>query len=371
MMSTSLGNSNCPRLPPEIWTKIISCTPTRDLSEAWFVCRSVSRTLRAATELVFVTNHLPKVTVNFNLGMLYTEEYDKFFASLDFHFDRLSENGKRVHLTVEHIDGREAYMRATRDVWSEAMAMYPSKSNDDEEADNAIFEPSHITSLRRLVNDTPLPGLDHSVDNLTISFLWKEMFDMFMGDFELSKKLMVKNAISQSTPERRARSMEEAFALLAEFLPKFQKAQADIAIEARDRRCRLWWRRHHPDFALSESVYEDYKRSYRRQYKKVVQIENGLNFAEFSDDEAGEEYKKEEERGGRNREGNKSEDEDADDDGEYSAGRPDMDDEDMAFDEDDEDHDHLMDDLLDFDGGLMGPMRDDPDFLRLMEAVWR
>jgi len=59
--------SKCPRLPPEVWTRIIGfVTDCHYLPRVWLNCRRVSHAFKVATETAFISKHLPHTRVEFD-----------------------------------------------------------------------------------------------------------------------------------------------------------------------------------------------------------------------------------------------------------------------------------------------------------------
>lgn len=62
----------CPPLPTEIWFRVLQTLHAdEDLPFLWITCRHVSKTFRDVTESIFQERFLPKLRLDFQLGIFY------------------------------------------------------------------------------------------------------------------------------------------------------------------------------------------------------------------------------------------------------------------------------------------------------------
>ncbi|KAE9582213.1 hypothetical protein CGMCC3_g1715 [Colletotrichum fructicola] len=202
-----MQRSGAAYLPPELWEMIIgSITDCDYLPRVWFNFRRVSRTFKEITERVFSSNHLrySRVTHVFLDFFVMTPKggfirVDEKRLMLDF--DRLSDDGERAVFNEKHftslgnldkrimfnrrrykigdiLDGfrggwAASHMRATRED-------RPPYSPSHQWADSSPLP--HIFSLRRIANDTDLPGEEYDFEGLEMSFLWKPALSKLLGE---------------------------------------------------------------------------------------------------------------------------------------------------------------------------------------------
>ncbi|KAI8954384.1 hypothetical protein F4801DRAFT_532843 [Xylaria longipes] len=194
-----------PQLPPELYLLIIEfITDSNDLSCIWLNFRRVSREFKAITESVFVRKHLAHTRIEFPAitRRVYDKDDNEHWRELILHFETLTGiNGERAVFSQK----REEYHASTR--------ILLGYSNSDDEDNNTLYKhvttlwrecfygyslpapktafatPPHVLSVRRVVNDTALPGLEVNWEEHTISVLWKEMLTALFGEEEYLKQV--------------------------------------------------------------------------------------------------------------------------------------------------------------------------------------
>jgi len=68
-----MTTTNPKGLPTELWYKVFEhVNKDHDLVDLWMTYRNVCKTWRNAAEAVFCENHLPKMSIDFQFGMLPT-----------------------------------------------------------------------------------------------------------------------------------------------------------------------------------------------------------------------------------------------------------------------------------------------------------
>jgi hypothetical protein len=174
-------------LPPEIRSKIIaSISDAAEVPRAWLVYRLVSRSFRQDVEEAFRTHYLKRVQIHYKLYNLAK------FGPMDlvFEFARLCENGERAVFRPVAEDpegGRQlssmTVLRRREDdeEWRwEQMRLWRRLFRSDPWYLTSL--PPHAIALDASVMDTGLPGFQVDYEAPEISFLWKPMWDGFLGE---------------------------------------------------------------------------------------------------------------------------------------------------------------------------------------------
>ncbi|KAJ0332529.1 hypothetical protein COL922a_011378 [Colletotrichum nupharicola] len=190
-LSDDMQRSGAAYLPPELWEMIIgSITDCDYLPRVWFNFRRVSRTFKEITERVFSSNHLrysrvTHVCLDFFImtpkgGFIRVDE-----KRLMLDFDRRSDDGERAvfnekHFTsFGHLDKQIMFNRRRYkigDILDGFRGGWAASHNRATREDRPPYSPSHewadisplphIFSLRRIANDTDLPGAEYDFEGL-------------------------------------------------------------------------------------------------------------------------------------------------------------------------------------------------------------
>jgi len=170
----------CPSLPPEIWCIIFRYH--RDLPHLWLTCRRVSSTLRACVEFAFADYFLHDVNIAFQL-----EKYNLGGKSkrpeVPVTFERLGKQKEkdiawfrdtRPESTVCEGSGKRAQeqFRKTMQRWRENVGLWRPEM------------PNYTITIRGIVNDTALPGLEIDVEAREIRLEWRKMLHLFYREHE-------------------------------------------------------------------------------------------------------------------------------------------------------------------------------------------
>ncbi|RYP74424.1 hypothetical protein DL770_007606 [Monosporascus sp. CRB-9-2] len=204
-METSVAR--CPRveLPVEVWAQIISfITDSRYLPRTWLHFRRVSRVFKHATEMAFVSSHLP------HADLIFREHRSSFHADLIFpkvvfKFDRLADGDRSRAVFVRKHPAeslREISVVAdcggaqddnnlfdlTMRRWRETLEPYATHAarQQTNKKSSYAWRP-HVLAVRRVVNDTALPGLEVDYEKQEISVLWAPVLSLLFGEEEYIK----------------------------------------------------------------------------------------------------------------------------------------------------------------------------------------
>lgn len=225
----------CPSLPPEIWINVFRYHT--DLAHLWLACRRVSSTLRACVEFAFAEYFLHDVHIDFQL-----EKYNLGGRSkrpeVPATFDRLGKrkekeiawfSDKRAEKVVCEGSGKQAreQFKTMMERWEENVKQWRPEM------------PNYTISIRGVVNDTALPGLDIEIEAREIRFEWKKMLHLFYREYERQHALKVKWQ-AQTAKQMRANSarLAKGEKLMPSDYPE-QWATAEAAIRKQVRRARL------------------------------------------------------------------------------------------------------------------------------------
>ncbi|KAF2145402.1 uncharacterized protein K452DRAFT_283760 [Aplosporella prunicola CBS 121167] len=290
-MSAETQARRCPQLPFELWTRIISCL-TRDThytARTWFNFRQVSHMLKAATEEAFLTTHLKKTCIHYNLGMELDKDKMKCYMSLDLAFIKLSDDRSRAIFGDEHPESvpnqkRRGIYKVMQRHWENGMDMYLGTSSGERRFDL----PPHTILLRRFANDTDLPGLEIDYAKRAISFEWKGMFNALF-----SEELYVQRLLKKNLRFEKARAsnfgdliksgemeLEDAFMAISD---RSVATQAKARKRARRERARRWYKKHE-GYDLPKGWFEmDYDE--REKLKDLTHARTALDWEDIDDEE--------------------------------------------------------------------------------------
>lgn len=200
----------CPPLPLEVWECIIAQIDAKYHPRTWLNIRRVSHLLKAATEHIFATEHLPQSRIEFRPLVLREASLSRNpeVIQIQLSFEGLSDNGNRAIFTSKngfhdlksigvssHAHGaNKTVYDAFLHRWNELGRPYTQTRPSIED----LCFPNHCFVLYRDVNDTELPGVQIDLKRVTVSFLWKQMLSIFYGEIEYGKwasKVMAQHAV--------------------------------------------------------------------------------------------------------------------------------------------------------------------------------
>ncbi|KAI3330213.1 hypothetical protein F4824DRAFT_479114 [Ustulina deusta] len=202
-MATNTASTQYPQLPNEVYLHIVELiTDSRYLPRVWLDFRRVSRNFKAITESVFARKHLPHTIIDFPTitDIVYDKDGNKHRPGLGLHFEKLSgDNDERAvfsELREDYHKSTEILLDDSEDnpedtlckyvttLWKECFYEYSLPAPE-----TAFSTPPHILSVRRIVNDTALPGLEVNWERHAISVLWKEMLTSLFAEEEYLKQV--------------------------------------------------------------------------------------------------------------------------------------------------------------------------------------
>lgn len=207
MESSAELQQRLPELPVELWAHIVGfITDSRYLPRTWLHFRRVSRAFKYATEMAFVGKHLPHADLVFKehqAGGVHDADANLIFPKVVFKFDRLADGGSRAVFARKHpvealrevrissctedgsnySDSRNLFDLSIRR-WRESMEPYVSSQSAKS---REYVRPPHALAIRRVVNDTALPGLEVDYEKHEISVLWGPMLSLLFGEEEYIK----------------------------------------------------------------------------------------------------------------------------------------------------------------------------------------
>lgn len=184
--------------PLEVWERIIGLiSDDRYLPRVWLNFRRVSRTVKAATERVFVTMHLRRTHIGFDpFPSIRDRNENKYKLDVLLDFNRLSDDGSRaIYAPKDPRDWewmKEIHMSETNTFslydhfiqeWRSLLEPYLAENPNE----NDFSRPSHVLTFRREANDTELPGLMVNFERSEALVLWEPMLSMFFGELEYKK----------------------------------------------------------------------------------------------------------------------------------------------------------------------------------------
>lgn len=195
-----------PQLTPEVLLCIIEViTDSRDLPNVWFSFRLVSRSFKQLTEWVFMHKHLPHAAIKFpnKRRYLFAKGDNAFSTGLVLAFDRVSEdhNERAIFRSRQENDkldeiilressesGAESSHTTLESTAGDTLSSHIAarlKEHFDEYSQSVEprlrMLPIHLICIRRVADDTTLPGLELNWEDHTVSVLWKEMLSALFG----------------------------------------------------------------------------------------------------------------------------------------------------------------------------------------------
>ncbi|MCJ1470416.1 hypothetical protein MMC07_009061 [Pseudocyphellaria aurata] len=207
---TSLHSSlQPPSIPPEIWDAVAShlCHNIKchDLAYQWTECRNISRQFRQAVEREFAAKHLPKTSVQFNLGknhmssrafsyisespddearsgILLSDDGSSRVQAL-FSFNRLSNDRKTAFFRCSCSDTRsqDIVFDCIDELFFDCI---------DELSPDALNDASLIVQIRYYVHDIYIADLKVHKSSKEISFDWQDLFSLFFAEEKAYGKIM-------------------------------------------------------------------------------------------------------------------------------------------------------------------------------------
>jgi len=195
-------------LAPELWLQVLR--QHTDPLHLWLSCRQVSGTWRNEVNKIFATRYLqdPRMTeLAFDLGKWtkpFTMHFDRFdpvhptrciFADNPSPFDltnREQEAPKQpsVELDLQQADFIEQ-MRIGQ--WKSLLASYDTGHLNVRRGAGRFDEPSHTIRVKRLVNDTELPGITVDYDKREVSFRWLELFECLYREQRALERMLLRS----------------------------------------------------------------------------------------------------------------------------------------------------------------------------------
>ena len=278
-----------PYLPPELWYLIIaSITDSRYLPRVWLNFRLVSRFFKHATERVFAELHLPRTRLEF-LGFDSVVDEHRQPRELDFalDFDRLSEDGRRVIYTDKTMDGQHGRAlllgNDSTTVHEECVRQWMAKVTAylARPPANRRDAPPHVLVLRRIANDTELPGLAVDFARFEASFELRPALSALFGEEEYRKWGFQKRPrriwkeIIQSVQDGRMNRIMMSRAVVARL-----DGERRIAAKVRQTRIRRYYRRNGHELPSGSFADPDYV----RQAEEVYALQNDLKRAFIGDE---------------------------------------------------------------------------------------
>lgn len=317
-----MATKQAPTLPTELWIRVLeNIREDADRLELWISMRHVSKAFKDAVESIFRDRHLPKTQLDFWFRMYAFLQQDPpadarkassapdadqgVVLDNDFEFNRLSEDMTTAVFRAADIEeGHEPELR-------NQLRLYLENMNFE--------EPKHTVTIRRELNDTPIPGFVVDYEALEVSCPWRDLYTAYYVEERLSKKLMAKK--EQLTEGLKAK-FESGEMDMAQVIELAVKSIAEGETESRKtaRRARI-----QRQFKQRDGTNWDFERDGHLEVeakvtKRLIDLGNAVYLErDFSDDE---------EVGDDEDEDDEWEDEDEDDEG---------DDEDEIVGTDDED----------------------------------
>ena len=157
----------CPLLPPEIWRIVLRSfgTQPQQLVQLWTGCRGVCRYFKYEVEQLFIVDHLPGNSLEFDITT--SQAFD---------------GNSRIEFRDQLVLTEYSYTSVDR-----ATAFF--KSKDENEAEilkmmhtGASFpRPSHLVDFSRPFNDIALPGIVFHA-NGEVEVGWRELFSALLAE---------------------------------------------------------------------------------------------------------------------------------------------------------------------------------------------
>ncbi|RYP63839.1 hypothetical protein DL769_006851 [Monosporascus sp. CRB-8-3] len=301
-MESSVEAPRPVELPVEVWAQIISfITDSRYLPRAWLHFRRVSRAFKHATEMAFVGSHLPHADLIFRQHRS-SFHADLIFPKVVFKFDRLAggdrsravfvrkhpaESLREISVAADGDGGGggarddnnlfDLTMRRWREIL-EPYATHAARQQTPKSPSSYAWRP-HVLAVRRVANDTALPGLEVDYEKQEISVLWAPMLSLLFGEEEYikwAKKVDYQHSSARRGMESMMRMVDsgempydEVADLMWEFTTKRNFRVLDLVRRERLSRCE------HSDQDLRDDAL-------KRQV--VVKAREHLEWANFADE---------------------------------------------------------------------------------------
>lgn len=211
-------------LPPEIRSKIIaSIAAPEEIPRAWLTYRLVSKPFQQDVYDAFRTYYLKRVRIKYEIYHL-----SKFGAmDLDFEFARLSEAGERAVFKRAAVGGGGRHRELISPKEGQNKVVVEGRPNSSEATHEEwcwnqkmlwkrLFRsdrwyltclPPHAIVFDSFVMDTDLPGLEIDHEMTEISFLWKPMWNAYLGELEWMQRAEREAAAHEA--ENRHRGAQE------------------------------------------------------------------------------------------------------------------------------------------------------------------
>ena len=218
------SSSSLPELPLELWAQIIgSITDSRYLPRVWLNFRQVSRFFKDATEMAFVGKHLRHADLVFRESRsdVHDLHANLVYPKVVFRFDRLAQDdrGRAVFVRRQPAESLRE-VRVASDYgpddnlfdlsirrWRNALEPYATAQQSGC-TPKAYARPPHVLSVRRVVNDTALPGLHVDYERHEVSVQWAQMLSLLFGEEEYVKWAKKVDFQHSTVRESRQRMMD-------------------------------------------------------------------------------------------------------------------------------------------------------------------
>jgi hypothetical protein len=217
---------------------------------------------------------------------MYSDDDERVILDVAFDFDRLSED-KNLAIFKAH-PGQEQYHEVRRSYLQVAANCPP------------IFDLSHIVQIRRIVKDTPIPGLSIDYENWELTCDWRALYTRFFGEDKmfhdhLSTWVKEKEASAADMWQQMAQGRINMTAFLNKALHSFADGYEDAKMAARRARIRRQYKEkgwEDPDFEDEGVLAEE-----KSILKRLKDTEFHTGFDTYSDD-GGDPDEAEDEEGG-------------------------------------------------------------------------
>ena len=168
-------------LPLELITKFFEgLTEDIGIARLWLSCRNVSKSWRIAAEEVFREKHLPKMRITIHLCK--NLPLPSRPVEIGYTFSRFADDARDVAIfsdTYKFCDLAPDQKRTIRRGWKSTRL------------DNWSAPPQHV-ELRKVVNDTELPGFRYDKRTIEVHCEWKGMVQALLSEDRLSYALVQK-----------------------------------------------------------------------------------------------------------------------------------------------------------------------------------
>ncbi|KAF5378902.1 hypothetical protein D9615_006853 [Tricholomella constricta] len=154
--------------PVELFRSILELVD--DLTVLWTICRPVSKQWTQIVEEIFIEKHIRKTWFRIDGGKWRPRKYGRVMLSATFAFDRF--DGSNPSRAIFSDKGCE----------SRFFDKLCERVRDKMEYGNPAYSPNVIIQVRRMVNDTAVPGLEFDFEKLEMSFDWNRMYSAFFKE---------------------------------------------------------------------------------------------------------------------------------------------------------------------------------------------